>query len=209
MRTGEDIFSLYASSVIMSRATGKRMPTTAHLPGPCRCLRGTVLGLLLLDCASDTSRLRAEQFNQQPLGFLSAAYGPSLAPLLSIHRRHAAPRSGVPLQPLHPTSDGSPPFAQRLPGFSSRVSEVKAASSSPSICTYTTSVMESGAKTSECKHSLDKSRCINMHNRRARSAQSTVVPQNVSNVSWLRNRAPDTEERSRAHSKTLSAWTAC
>lgn len=112
---------------------------------------------------------------------LSPAYGPSLTPHPFNHCCRASPKSNMPLCPLHYKSDCFTSICSASLFFPSNISEVKAVSSSHSICTYTNCVKESDAKTSERKHPLDKSWCINMHNRRAlsrraRSSQSTVFP---------------------------------
>lgn len=73
---------------------------------------------------------------------------------------------------LHYKSDCFTSIGSASLFFSSNVSEVKAVSASHSICTYTNRVKESDAKTSECKHPLDKSGHINMLKRRERSRRA-------------------------------------
>lgn len=126
------------------------------------------------------SQLRGEKFNLQPAG----------CPWLRGQTSHLAPPQSD--MPSAPSQTVSPPFAQLLSFFffsPSNVSEVKAVCSSRSICTYTSHVKESGAKSSERKHSLDKSGRINVHNRKAlprrsRSVQITVFPITAESI-WL------------------------
>lgn len=76
------------------------------------------------------------------------------------------------LYSLHYKTDSSTSIGSTSLFFSSNVSEVKAVSASHSICTYTDRVKETDAKTSECKHPLDKSGHTSMLNRKALSRES-------------------------------------
>lgn len=132
-----------------------------------------MLDSLLSDGVSEMLQLREEQFNLQPSG---------CPPLRSQASHLIPPQSNMPLHPLYSKSDYFTfVCSASLCFFPSNVSEVKAVCSSRSICTYTSHVKESDAKTSEHKHPLDKSGRIYMHNRRAfprrsRSGQITVFP---------------------------------
>lgn len=113
-----------------------------------------------------------------------------LSPLRS-QASHLIPlQSDMPLHPLYSKSDYFTfVCSASLCFFPSNVSEVKAVCSSRSICTYTSHVKESDAKTSEHKHPLDKSGRIYVHNRRAfprrsRSGQITVFPITAESI-WL------------------------
>lgn len=181
--TVEDTLSLYASSGLMSRATNKRIPTTTHLERRTDLLGGCT-GLYLI-CCYLTVLQRCHNWGESS----------STSSLWAFPHLWAEPHTS-PLQPLlsccseercalMPTTLQVRLFYLHLLSFClvfpSNVSQAKAVSSSHSICTYTNCVKESDAKTSERKHQLDKSGCINMHNRgalsrTARSCQSTLFP---------------------------------
>lgn len=92
----------------------------------------------------------------------------------------AALQQRATLYSLHYKADSFTSIGSTSPFFSSNVSEVKAVSAPHSICTYTDRVKESDAKTSECKHPLNKSGHRSMLNRKAvsrkaKSTKSTII----------------------------------